>query len=85
MNRRSSLAMLLVLLIAIAGPTQAQEGHEPHAVVTPEPLVGGVSWRVECENALKLEALAGSPANSLSSLRFNLLRSPAAGTEAKTG
>jgi|KBSSwiStaDraftv2_1062776.scaffolds.fasta_scaffold244688_2 hypothetical protein len=54
-------------------------------VVTPEPLVGGVSWRVECENALKLEALAGSPANSLSSLRFNLLRSPAAGTEAKTG
>lgn len=44
-------------------------------VVTPQPIVGGVSVRVASRAQLRLEALRSAPSETLVRLRFELLRS----------
>jgi hypothetical protein len=43
-------------------------------VVTPQPFVSGVAWRVQVESGLGIEALAQSPQEIVPQLRFMLLR-----------
>jgi len=43
-------------------------------VVTPQPFVSGVAWRVQVESGLAIEALARSPEEIVPQLRFMLLR-----------
>jgi hypothetical protein len=52
-------------------------------VITPVPLIGGVTCRVQCENRLGIDALARAPSQVLPTLQFSLLRSLAAETEAQ--
>jgi hypothetical protein len=53
-------------------------------VVTPTPLIGGVSCRVQCENRLGLDELTRAPAQVWPTLQFSLLRSLAAEAGAQT-
>lgn len=47
-------------------------------VITPKPLISGVSCRVQCENRLGIDALLHVPSQILPTLRFSLPRSLAA-------
>ena len=53
-------------------------------VITPKPLISGVSCRVQCENRLGIDALKHVPSQVLPTLQFSLPRSLTAQGEART-